>query len=196
MLDERKAELDKKTKLAKTLSDENVIDKIDKPEDLDKGLTTGIGKLLIERKAELDLKVNLAKKLSDGKIIEKVNKPEDLDKGLNTGVDKLLTDRKADAVKLETSLKETMEREQLLAKVQGELVNGKYLDEKADRTVLLRGLRDALKLAAMKDPMGELRDANTKLTALEDRRQREVARPQCPAQEGSRRHHRADEQGG
>ncbi len=187
-----KANQDAQVALAKKLTDDKIIDK---PEDLGKG----IDKLLADRKdsadkltkAETDLKTRTkelddAKKFS-GDLAKKLSldKPEDLDKGIDTLLadnKKLQADRKEDAKMIDTldkqvkaQQKEVADREALLKKVKDELVDSKYLDPKDDLAALGRGVKAALDLAKMKDPVGEVRDLRKQKDVLQERLTREVA---------------------
>jgi tetratricopeptide (TPR) repeat protein len=189
---------------AKKLTDEKIIEKIEKPEDFNAALD----KALKERK-DAGVKVAaVTKKLTDDKIIEK---PEDLDKGvdkliadhkdaatrftalgkklvdekvvekfekpddLNTGVDALIKLHKDDEAKLKTAAADLTAKDNLLKQVGKKLEDGKFFDPKGVNNNLLQGLEIAVKTAGMKDPAGEIRTLQTDLNKEKDLHRKDVA---------------------
>ena len=69
---------------------------------------------------------------------------------------------------------ETSERDELLKKLQTELVTAKYVDAKAEPGVLVTGLKEALKVAKMNDPAGALKDLQKQVSTLMEQRQKEA----------------------
>ncbi len=160
--------------LGKKLVDGGVIQK---PEDLDKGLD----KLLADRKNDADKITGLEAKLGDlGKKLvtaKVVDKPEDLD----GGIDKLVLERKNDADKIAGLEKKSADQDRdlktkddMLGRVQQALFDDGWVKDKDNRTVLVRGMREALDQARVKDPDRRLRDLSNQVVALETRMKQEV----------------------
>src|SRR5262249_30259344 len=113
--------------LVKKLTDDKIIDK---PEDADKGIDT----LLADRKTDRTKPDDLDKEVKD-----KTKKLDDTEKLAKETKDKLEKELKdtiaADEAKLKTATEAATAKDDLLKKVVKELVDSKFLDEKADTTV-------------------------------------------------------------
>ncbi len=135
-------------KAADALAEKLVKDKvIEKPEDVAKGIDA----LLAQKKADDEL----ADKLVKDKIVEKAD--------LAKGVEQLLTDRKAAQDKEKELNTKLAEADASLKEVGEELVAAKYVEPKAPKAALVQGVKDALKLAAEKDPGGQIRTLQANL---------------------------------
>jgi hypothetical protein len=140
------------------LTDKLTKDKIiDKPEDLDKGVT----QLLADRKedrakiADLDKKLKVStEEATDLAAKLKTSKEEAAD------LDKKLKDSAARETKLKADL---AEEQAALQGIANDLKAAKFLDPKAGKEALVPALKDAVRVARMVDPMGYIQKLEGKV---------------------------------
>jgi hypothetical protein len=162
------ADLGKKLKgLGDTLAKDKIIDK---PEDLEKGVT----QLLTDRKKAMADIAELDNMLKDS-----TKKAMDLAAMLKTSKDEaaVLDKKLKEAIERETKLKADLAAEQ--AALQGmakDLKEAKFVDPAAGKEGLLKGLKDAVRIARMVDPKGHIQKLEGQVERCEAERKQQTTR--------------------
>lgn len=138
---------------------------IAKPEELSKGIDTLLADRDSDRTKLADLDKNLKTALKDATDTKVLL--SDLQKKLDTVM-------KEDQDMLARAKKEIADRDDLLKRLQTDLVESKFVDPKGDAIALATGLKEALKVAAMKDPQGQLKELQKQVATLSEQRQNEA----------------------